>query len=353
MTVIFDPQEERQLNRVVALLQRGEAVGLPTETVYGLAGRALHAHSLARIFKLKNRPTFDPLIVHVLDQNQVPSLIIKKTGIHQKLMDAFWPGPLTLLFEKSAMVPDLCTASTPWVALRCPAHLVFREVLKRLGEPLAAPSANRFGRVSTTTAEDVVKELGPYGLEAVLDGGACQHGIESTVVKIFEDKNEIEVVRTGSLGIDQLQAGLGDKVQITLRASGSGVDEESRGQESPGLLKSHYAPRSGLHLFSSLGKEDLERIARNPNQFAYLEVYPDSSLRSSVLVSADHSRRRVLSERSSDIEAASALFKSLRELDELSPLAILVGELPRSQKGLNPAIFDRLRRALSANSISQ
>jgi L-threonylcarbamoyladenylate synthase len=357
MTVIYRPEESAQFSRVLTLLQAKEAVAIPSETVYGLAALALDEVALSRIFKLKNRPTFDPLIVHVLDLESAKPLVQKIHPLQERLCRYFWPGPLTILFRKSQLVPDLCTAGTEWVALRSPAHPIFRKVLQELKAPLAAPSANRFGQISPTSSEDVVKELGPYGLSAVLEGGASQFGVESTVIKILEEKNsllrEVEILRPGSVAVEDLAKCVGPEISFKIRESGTGIDPENLAQESPGLLKSHYAPQIPLLAYNALSISDQKRIHEKANLYSYLEVFPDTSMRQVFLNQVKGERRIVLSESGSDLEAASKLFAGLRRLDEQKAKAIIVGALPTQKTGLLPAIFDRLQRAISSNSLPQ
>lgn len=329
---MLEAARDSQLAWALERLQRDEPIALPTETVYGLAGRALHAKALSKIFQLKARPTFDPLIVHILGTNQFAPLVKKVEPLHEKLAARFWPGPLTMLFEKSSLVPDLCTSGSEWVALRAPAHPVFRKMLELLGEPLAAPSANRFGRISPTSAQAVIDELGPYGLDAVVDGGPCEKGIESTVVKILSH-NEIAVLRPGAVSVEDLQSCVGPSVKVALLTSSSKV-------EAPGLLESHYAPRTPLHFFENEKAllDFVEKHAQNLNRFAFLEVFSQS------FNGARGARSiRSLSSRGSDTEAAAALFQVLRELDESGAERILT--LAGPTVGLGLAINDRLRRA--------
>ena len=339
--VLIDPKDPLQLDFVVEQLRRSRPIGLPTETVYGLAGLASDEKALARIFELKARPHFDPLIVHVLGESQITPWIAEgeSTALHQKLMKAFWPGPLTLLFRKSLKVPDLCTAGTEWVAIRSPAHPVFRQILERLqGHALAAPSANRFASISPTSARDVVAELGPYGLEAVVQGGPSQHGLESTVVKVIS-QTELEILRPGSVSLEALMQVVGPGVHVKLRASGSGV-EETAGHEAPGQHRLHYAPSKPLHYVAAdkldafLRERGLSRAAG-----ALLEVFP-----STPLIAQGWSEQECLSPRSDWSEAASRLFATLRALDSNSRVEFIVA-LECSPESLGLAISDRLRRA--------
>lgn len=316
-------------------LKADEAVGLPTETVYGLAGRALHPRALARIFQLKARPHFDPLIMHVLDLDWVRPLVKQITPLHERLVAAFWPGPLTLLFERNEKVPDLCTAESPWVAIRSPAHPVFRYILALLQEPLAAPSANRFGRISPTSAADVLTELGPYGLEAVVDGGRCEKGIESTVVKIL-DAHNLEVLRPGAVALETLRAQLGSGVTVQLMTA------DQKKVEAPGLLESHYAPRTPLYFFeneAALGHFWATLPEAQRANCAYLEVFPTPESLPWQAVKL----HRVLSQEGSESEAATELFRALRSCDEAGVSLILARAAPG--QGLGIAINDRLRRA--------
>ncbi len=339
--VLIDPQDSLQLDFVIERLLQALPIGLPTETVYGLAGLASDERALARIFELKARPHFDPLIVHVLDESELTPWIAKHecSPLHQKLIEAFWPGPLTLLFRKSEKVPDLCTAGTEWVAIRSPAHPVFRQVLERLpGLALAAPSANRFASISPTSARDVVTELGPYGLEAVVQGGPSQHGLESTVVKVLS-QTELEILRPGTLSLEELTKVVGPQVRLKLRASGSGVDETT-GHEAPGQHRLHYAPSKPLHYIPADRLDALlEERGLLRAEGAVLEVFP-----STASISTDWGARECLSPRGESTEAAAKLFATLRALDSNPRISFIVA-LECSLESLGLAISDRLRRA--------
>lgn len=337
MTVLIDPNSKVQLNFVINKLRANYPIALPTETVYGLAARATSEIALARIFELKARPKFDPLIVHVLDLRKAlrDQLIQKPTALHEKLIEKFWPGPLTLLFPKSDRIPDLCTASTPWVALRSPEHPVFRKILEELDEPLAAPSANRFQSISPTSSKAVIDELGAYGLEAVVEGGASVRGIESTVVKVLSE-NEIEIVRQGALSKEEISGYLGPQIKIQIRLSGSGV-EILDSQESPGQSPVHYSPKKKLFYLNPVDLEKFLNNSENSN-WALLEVFPTHfthpKIRSHLILSRNHSWS----------EAAAQLFSSLRQLDQDNLVEGIVA-LECSEESLGAAISDRLRRA--------
>lgn len=339
--LLLDPDRSGQLDAAVEILRRDEPVALPTETVYGLAGRLFQDAALSRIFSLKARPQFDPLIVHVNGSESLDKLVSEILPLHRCLMERFWPGPLTLLFKKNPRyVSDLCTAGSDLVAIRSPSHPVFREVLARLGEPLAAPSANRFGRISPTTASDVVSELGPYGLEAVVDGGRCHMGVESTILDIVSD-NEVRVLRPGSLPVESLRECIGSHVKFLLKGSQPG-----EATVAPGLLASHYAPRTSVKFIE--GQADRLGIyaARDRlGDWALLSPFPREAMPPEAQECFDWhwGSVEVLSESGSDIEAAARLFRVLRRLDEQGFAGIVA--LKMRDPGLGLAINDRLRRA--------
>ena len=225
------------LARAVELLRAGEVIGLPTETVYGLAGDALNAAALVRIFEVKQRPHFDPLILHCIDAERAFTLVegnIPEAA--RELAAKFWPGPLTLVLRKRDIVPDLATSGLPHVALRVPAHPVAQELLRAFGGPLAAPSANRFGRISPTDAAAVRAELGD-AVPLILDGGPCTVGLESTVLSLAGD--EPCLFRAGGISLEDLEAVVG-----RVRRPGA-VDDSP---QAPGQLRHHYAPRKPLRL---------------------------------------------------------------------------------------------------------
>jgi len=226
----------KDINKAIKLLEAGELVGIPTETVYGLAGDALNAGAVTKIFVAKSRPHFDPLIVHVSSlqrAEQFVQAIPEKALILSKL---FWPGPLTLLMKKKQNIPDLVTAGLDTVGIRCPRHPLALELLKKLKFPLAAPSANPFGYVSPTRAGHVREQLGDK-ISYVLDGGPCLVGIESTIVG-FEDHQTI-LYRFGGLSIENIEGAIG---KVTLQS------HSTANPKAPGQLKTHYAPQKRLVL---------------------------------------------------------------------------------------------------------
>ncbi len=334
MTLLLRPEREAQIERVCRLLNQCKAVALPTETVYGLAGLAQKEDSLAEIFSLKARPTLDPLIVHVENSQKVRSLVKTLSPMQEKFMELFWPGPLTILFEKNESIPDLCTANSPWVAIRSPKNPLFQKILANIQQPLAAPSANRFGRISPTCAQDVIDELGPFGLEAVLDGGRCEMGLESTVIKIDDKEKKIEIVRAGSLSAEDITKAAGPAYEIIFRKSGSGIMTDA-----PGQLEVHYAPRKPMYFFESLTQASLEDwLSKNNNSLSdisLLSIFPQAQIK------APH---HTLSQSHSEKEAAANFFKTLRQLDNNSTKLIIAVGIGAQPTGLIKAIYDRLQR---------
>lgn len=302
------------------LLEQGELVAIPTETVYGLAGNALNEAAVLEIFKVKNRPQFDPLIVHVASLEKAKELVSEFPDKAQRLAAQFWPGPLTLLLKKKPHIPDLVTSGLDTVAVRCPNHELTRLLLSAIEFPLAAPSANPFGYISPTRPEHVNEQLGDK-IKYILDGGECLVGIESTIVG-FE--NDLPVIyRLGGLSIEQIESVVG-KVNVRLNTSSN--------PQAPGQLKSHYAPKKKVRL---------------GNISELLEVY--GTERSGVLTFQTHlsqvslQNQITLSSKGNLEEAAQKLFASLRSLDKKDIDIILAEEVPNT--GLGKAINDRLRRA--------
>lgn len=309
--------------QAIALLKEGQPVAMPTETVYGLAANALRPNAVARVFEIKERPSFDPLICHLPDQDWLNLLTVipdaSKTLV-ERLVEALWPGPLTLVLPRRDTVPDIVASGLPTVAVRMTVHPVFREVLERFGKPLAAPSANRFGRISPTAAEHVVKELNGR-VPLILDGGATLHGIESTIVAVEGDT--LRLLRNGPISREELSR---------FAAVTDGVRADS--PEAPGQLKSHYAPVTPLELIE-------------PWQATQIVVPPDK--RAGLLnwdapaVTDQFAVQEVLSHRGDLREAAATLFAKMRKLDEAGLDVIYAVTVPES--GLGVAIMDRLRKA--------
>jgi L-threonylcarbamoyladenylate synthase len=312
------------------LLRKGEVVAIPTETVYGLAANAYNEAAVLKIFQAKQRPAFDPLIVHVHSLDQVKEVVsfseLKRKDTRKEaeaLMAKFWPGPLTLVLPKSDRVPDLVTSGLDTVAVRMPAHPMALELLRSLDFPLAAPSANPFGYVSPTTAQHVADQLGekiPY----ILDGGPCTVGVESTIIGWESDAEQWVLYRPGGTPVSEIEAVIGTVGQA----------KKSVLPASPGTLESHYAPRKPVFIgdVKSLLKE---HTGQRTAVIAFTEKH-------------EAWRTEVLSPKGNIAEAARRLFAALRSLDASEADVILAEVFP--QEGLGAAINDRLRRASAKRS---
>jgi L-threonylcarbamoyladenylate synthase len=305
------------INKAAAFLNNDKLVAIPTETVYGLAGNALKAEVAAHIFKVKNRPSFDPLIVHIGNINQLEKYTKKIPFSLLRLAEKYWPGPLTLLLPKKNNIPDIITSGLERVAVRIPNHSLTLSLLLQLDFPLAAPSANPFGYVSPTTALHVYNQLGekiPY----ILDGGACTVGLESTIVG--EEDGKIIIYRLGGLSVEQIENTLNTNVEIR---------QSTSKPHAPGMLSSHYSPRKKVLLgnIDDLIKKNQEKkigilsFSKRYLQYPNLVLAPDSNLET----------------------AAQHLFSYLRTLDEMDIDIILTEKVP--DFGLGLAINDRLKRA--------
>ena len=309
------PPTPENLDRAAALLLDGGVVAIPTETVYGLAGNAFDARAVARIFEIKHRPEFDPLIVHVLDDAMLARVAKDIPGQAVALIERFWPGPLTLVLQKRPEVPALVTSGLATVAVRMPAHPVARGLLARAGVPLAAPSANLFGRLSPTRPEHVGRQLSEH-VDLILDGGPSEHGLESTIVAL---EPVPRILRPGVISAEELAAVVG-AVEAGQPAGGPPL--------APGQLPHHYAPRTPVRLVEG----DVPVRDRARSGFIGLSRAP-----------LGYAEVRLLSEQRDLREAAARLFEALHDLDERGLERIDVEPFP--ERGLGVAIMDRLRRA--------
>ena len=310
----------KDIKKATELLKAGELVAIPTETVYGLAGNALNPIAIAKIFTVKNRPSFDPLIIHVNSLERATDCVSEIPDIAKKLIDRFWPGPLTLLLKKSKQIPDLVTAGMDTVGIRCPNHPLSLSLLAQLDFPLAAPSANPFGYVSPTTPSHVNEQLGNK-IQYILDGGNCEIGIESTVLGFEKDKPVI--YRFGGLSQEKIEAVIG-KV--------SSKTQSTSNPKAPGQLISHYAPAKRVILGNLT-----ELVKTYSAQVSGILAFQKP------VTGVNPGHQLVLSPAGNLEEAAQNLFSSLRELDKMKIDLILAEEVPNV--GLGKAINDRLRRA--------
>ena len=315
----------RELAQLARALRRGELVAVPTETVYGLAANALDPRACRRIFAAKGRPTSDPLIVHLHDRREL-ALVAEPNPAALALARKFWPGPLTLVLPKKPIVPDIVSAGLSSVAVRMPRHSLLRRLLKLTGRPLAAPSANRFGYVSPTTAEHVRTGLGKK-IRHILDGGPAAIGLESTIVDL-RDPARPRLLRPGAITRAQLEQVLGCRVP-----TGKSARQPAPGaQLAPGLLTQHYSPRTPVTLHARIA---LKQVRASPANEAWLFLAKPRGLTGPHI--------RWLDARGHLRGAARRLFGTLRTLDEGGFRRIHV-ELARGT-GLAEAINDRLRRA--------
>ena len=303
----------------VAALKRGEVIGLPTETVYGLAADAANPAAVARIFALKGRPADHPLIVHLADASQLRQWARAVPGTAVALATAFWPGPLTMILPRHAGVADVVTGGQPTVGLRCPRHPLALQVLQAFGGALAAPSANRFGRISPTSAAHVRDEFGE-AVPIVLDGGECEVGIESTIIDLSSATPRI--LRPGRITRAQVESVIGAVA----------VDTSEHSPRASGTLEAHYAPRTPMLM---LARPALLREAREQNAFgkrlavlALAELPPGLA---GVALSDE------------PVAYAHGLYAALRELDAGGQQLLLVERPPEGPEWL--AVHDRLRRA--------
>jgi len=323
-------EEDPALLRAAGILRAGGLVAFPTETVYGLGANALDAQAVERIFEAKQRPHWDPVIVHVADVVSARALTLAWTLAAERLAESFWPGPLTMLLPRNSRIPDVCTANREKVGLRIPSHPVARALIAAAGVPVAAPSANRFGHTSPTCAEHVLADLDGR-IDAILDAGSCVFGVESTVLDPTTDPPII--YRPGGITVEQLRLILGGVVVAERKISD---DIPLEALESPGLGIRHYAPRARVLLVEDEG--ELSRVveveARRHRVGVLLPTDWVACPVATVLPWGSWSDPETL---------ARNLYLQLRALDELG-VDVIVCPMPPST-GIGLAIRDRLRKA--------
>jgi L-threonylcarbamoyladenylate synthase len=314
------------IDRAVLALRSGQLVAFPTETVYGLGADAENAAAVARVFAVKGRPTHHPLIVHLASAEDLPRWAAKVPAAAELLAEACWPGPLTLLLEKAARVPDATTGGLGSVGLRVPAHPMALELLRRFGGGVAAPSANRFGRVSPTRAEHVLADLGD-DVEVVLDGGECAVGVESTILDLTSSVPVL--LRPGGVTVERIEQLLG--VSVSRQAAS--------GARAPGMLPSHYAPRARVEIVAAaeLAARARQLQAAGERVALLVSSHDDhhtlATLGSTLLVDlgATHAM------------AAQRLYAALRAADAEGASVVLAS--PPAAEGLGEALADRLTKA--------
>lgn len=307
------PAEPANVARAASVLRAGGVVAFPTETVYGLGALAFDPLATARVFEIKRRPSFDPLIVHVLDEAMLERVVAGFPELARRLAARFWPGPLTLVLPKRPEVPDLVTAGLASVAVRMPAHPVARALLQEVDAPIAAPSANPFGALSPTRAEHVARGLGGR-VDLILDGGPSEHGLESTIVAL----DPPALLRPGAVPPEAIEEVTGP---LARGRPGPAL--------APGTLPQHYSPRTPLRLIDPEGVPATERTSA-----AALTLRREIE---------GYAASRVLSAAGDLREAAARFFEALHELDDLGLERIDAEPLP--SRGLGLAMMDRLTRA--------
>lgn len=316
MTIISD-----NIDKAAEILQRDDLVAIPTETVYGLAGNIYSESAIRKIFEVKQRPLFNPLIVHLHSVDQVSEIASYLPDKARQLAKAFWPGSLTLVLPKKDTIPDLITAGKDTVAMRIPNHPVTLELLRKLPFPLAAPSANPFNRISPTSAQHVESYF-KDSIRMVLDGGECKNGLESTIIGFEGD--EPMLYRLGSISKEEIEKVVG-KVQVK--------NKKENAPNAPGMLAKHYAPRTKTILVDSEDDINISTMGKRVGLLSLTQVDNSES----------YSHVEILSESGDMAEAAANLYKSLHNLDSHDLDIIIAIRLPDT--GLGRSINDRLERA--------
>ncbi|MDA3835939.1 MAG: L-threonylcarbamoyladenylate synthase [Spirochaetales bacterium] len=309
---------EKEISDGVDAIRRGGLTVFPTETVYGLGADAMQENAVRKIFAAKNRPSQDPLISHVASREQAQLLVQELPKKAEKLMDAFWPGPLTLVLKKASSVPNIVTAGNPTVAVRMPNHPIALELIRRCRTPVAAPSANTFGKTSPTTAQHVIDQLSGK-FEAIIDGGACRVGVESTVLSLVEDPPLL--LRPGGITIEDIEKVIGP-IAVQLPQGNVIFD-------SPGMFPSHYAPKTPMIVVDEPG------LYAHETNVAVMLFRPAKTAYSGDVF--------ILSEEGDARGAAAKLYQTMRKIDQKNYRLIIAEKLPH--EGMGIAVNDRMSRA--------
>lgn len=305
-----------ELEKAAEIIRKGGVVAFPTETVYGLGADAMNPMAVARIFELKERPHFDPLIVHIADMDQLRKLTSLRDPRIYELAQAFWPGPLTMVLPKSDLVPDIVTSGLPTVGVRMPDHPIAQELIRKAGCPLAAPSANKFGKISPTEPWHVSKHL--PDVDMILDGGKTRVGIESTVIALRPDG--FQLLRPGAVTRDDLDQILPESFDIPVMAD----------PEAPGMLASHYSPSKPFFLYTP---ELLSSIDPSESGFIGFQGEVPASFKEVLILSPGGDLK----------EYATRIFGAMHQMEASDVNTIVVEPVP--EKGIGVAIMDRLRKA--------
>ena len=313
----------RDINKAVKLLSENKLVAIPTETVYGLAGNIFSEEAIQNIFKTKQRPLFNPLIVHIPNTEYLKTIVKNIPEKAKLLAEKFWPGSMTLVLPKKDIIPSLITSGKETVAVRIPNHPVTLELLNKLTFPLAAPSANPFNRISPTKPEHVANYFN-NNLEMVLDGGICKSGIESTIIG-FEN-NEPIIYRLGALSVEEIEKVIG-KVAIK--------NKKEQNPDAPGMLAKHYAPKTKTILIDNVLVELNNHKGKKIGVISFSETVKGNNIAANIILSKEKSLAK----------AASKLYDAMHELDKMNLDVILIEKLP--DIGLGRSMNDRLERASS------
>ena len=316
--MILESKKEN-IEKAAKAIINGDIIAFPTETVYGLGADGLNPTAVAKIFEAKKRPSFNPLILHISSRDQLKELVNIESDIVYKLINNFWPGPLTLVLPKKKIVPDIVTAGNPTVAIRMPQHPVAKSLIEMCDRPIAAPSANRFGLLSPTTAKHVEKQLGNR-INIILDGGQSNVGVESTIVEVT--KNKVMLLRHGGISLEQLQE-VCDSIEVK--------EINPNKPNAPGQLLQHYAPKIPMKFFDDISLKELD--GKRIGALFFKENNYDINFKHVEYLSKSGDMR----------EAAANLFFHLHEL-EVKELDLILVE-PVETKGLGIAIMDRLTKA--------
>jgi len=311
---------EDSIHKAAEIIRRGGLVAFPTETVYGLGADAFNPMAVARVFEVKQRPYFDPLIVHIGHRSEMNKLVKEIPYDAERLIERFWPGPLTVVLFKKDNVPDIVTSGLQTIAVRMPKHEMTLKLIQVAGTPIVGPSANPFGYLSPTRAQDVREQLGDQ-IDFILDGGPCEVGVESTILSFAEEKPTL--LRPGGIPLEEIEAMIG---KVGFEAS------HHEKPTAPGMLPRHYAPRTPILLD---WKDEMKENLRE-KRIGLLAFKEPNSL-------THFSHIEVLSKNGDLREAAANLFSAIRRLDHLGLDLILAEPVP--EVGLGRAIMDRLRRA--------
>jgi L-threonylcarbamoyladenylate synthase len=309
------------INKAKKALKNNDIVAIPTETVYGLAGNAYNERALKKIFILKKRPFYNPLIVHIKSTSFLNKIACNIPDTALRLAETFWPGPLTLVLKRKSLIPDLVTSGKETVAIRVPDHPITLALLDQLDFPLAAPSANPFGSISPTNAEHVLNYFGEE-LNVIIDGGKCEKGLESTIIG-FEN-NQPVLYRHGSISLEEIEKITG-KISITTK--------NDKSPNSPGMLSRHYAPMTDTYLTNNIS----ELLKYFEGKKIGLLLFKNHIQKNNIV------HQEILSESGNFTEAAKNLYAAMHRLDQNKLDVIIAERLP--DKGLGKTINDKLERA--------